>query len=194
MMVKSPLKIPTSTILMPALRTHYEDIGYFGAAKSANFSLLIQNNTLINQNISNRFSDLSKTILARSIMSRLITNILVGGDYHDLCKRGGRQLSVTNVSITNNHLGTGIYGYTDFAKTSAVFTGNVNDGATLVAAAGFPIADRVISFGDCGQLQHRQHAPPDALYGRGGDGQWHADAGLNDGGTRPIRAAPAPMR
>jgi hypothetical protein len=44
---------------------------------------------------------------------------------------------VSNVSITNNHMGTGIYGITDFMKSSPVYTGNLNDGATLASATGF---------------------------------------------------------
>ena len=116
--------------------THYEDVGYFGAAKSSTFSLNIQNNTLINQNnqtasvfIQNYFGPVNNVTINN--------NILVGGDYTIYVDGSDSGGPVSNVSITNNHLGTGIFGYTDFAKSSPVFTGNVDDGATLVAAAGF---------------------------------------------------------
>ena len=113
--------------------THYEDIGYFGAAKSSTFSLNIQNNTLINQNIQtasvflqNYFGGLNNITVNN--------NILVGGDYTIYVDGSASSAPVTNVSITNNHMGTGIYGITDFSKSSPVYTGNVNDGATLAAA------------------------------------------------------------
>ena len=41
---------------------------------------------------------------------------------------------VSNVSFTNNHLGKGSFGYTDFMGSyNPVYTGNVNDGAALAA-------------------------------------------------------------
>ena len=52
--------------------THYEDIGYFGAAKSSTFSLNIQNNTLINQNIQTA-SVFLQNYFGASITSRSIT-------------------------------------------------------------------------------------------------------------------------
>ena len=116
--------------------THYEDVGYFGAATSGNFSFLMQNNTFINQNnqtaavfLQNYFGPLNNVTMNN--------NILVGGDYTIYVDGSAGGGAVSNISITNNHLGTGIYGYTDFAGSSPVFTGNVDDGATLVAAPGF---------------------------------------------------------
>ena len=116
--------------------THYEDVGYFGAANSGNFSFLMQNNTFINQNnqtaavfLQNYFGPLNNVTMNN--------NILVGGDYTIYVDGSAGGGAVSNISITNNHLGAGIYGYTDFAGSSPVFTGNVNDGATLVAATGF---------------------------------------------------------
>ena len=116
--------------------THYEDVGYFGAATSGNFSFLMQNNTFINQNnqtaavfLQNYFGPLNNVTMNN--------NILVGGDYTIYVDGSAGGGAVSNISITNNHLGAGIFGYTDFAGSSPVFTGNVDDGATLVAAPGF---------------------------------------------------------
>ena len=113
--------------------THYEDVGYFGAAKSSTFSLNIQNNTLINQHnqtaavfLQNYFGGLNNITVNN--------NLLVGGDYTIYVDGSASSAPVSNVSITNNHMGAGIYGITDFMKSSPVYTGNVNDGATLAAA------------------------------------------------------------
>ena len=38
------------------------------------------------------------------------------------------------MSVTNNHIGGGTLGTTDFNLNSPDYTGNVNDGAALVAA------------------------------------------------------------
>ena len=113
--------------------THYEDVGYFGAAKSSTFSLNIQNNTLINQHnqtaavfLQNYFGGLNNI--------KVNNNVLVGGDYTIYVDGSASSAPVSNVSITNNHMGAGIYGITDFMKSSPVYTGNVNDGATLASA------------------------------------------------------------
>ena len=118
--------------------THYEDVGYFGAAKSGNFSFLIQDNTLINQQnqaasvfLQNYFGAVNNVTVNN--------NILTGGDYTvymDASGDGGPGTGtpVTNVSFTNNHMGTGIFGYTDFIHwTNPVYTGNINDGQTLIS-------------------------------------------------------------
>lgn len=61
-------------------------------------------------------------------------NLLVGGGftvYSDAQFSGG---SITGVSFTNNHMGSGYWGATDFNLNSPTYTGNVNDGATLASA------------------------------------------------------------
>ena len=116
--------------------THYEDIGYFGAAKSSTFSLDLENNTLINQNIQTASVFIQNYFGAVNNVT-VNNNILVGGDYTIYVDGSASSAATTNVSITNNHMGAGIFGVTDFAKSSPTYTGNVNDGATLVAAAGF---------------------------------------------------------
>ena len=162
--------------------THYEDVGYFGAAKSSTFSLNIQNNTLINQHnqtaavfLQNYFGGLNNVTVNN--------NILVGGDYTaymDASGDGGpgTGTAITNVSFTNNHMGTGIFGYTYFKDwTNPVYTGNVDDGATLVAAAGFNSNRSGVSMAssDFWELQRWQYDNPDALHERSGDSQRHAD-------------------
>jgi hypothetical protein len=118
--------------------THAEDVGYFGAATSGKFSFLIQHNTLINQ------EDQCASIFLQNYFGAVnnVTvndNILDGGDYTvymDASGDGGpgTGTAVTNVSFTNNHMGAGIYGYTYFKDwTNPVYTGNVDDGATLAA-------------------------------------------------------------
>ena len=122
--------------------THYEDIGYFGAATSSTFSLNIQSNTLINQNNQTASVFLQNYFGAVNNVT-VNNNILVGGDYTvymDGTGDGGpgTGTAVTNVSFTNNHMGAGIFGYTYFnGWSNPVYTGSVNDGATLVGAAGF---------------------------------------------------------
>ena len=114
--------------------THYNGVGYFGGGGS-DFSLLVQNNTIINQNtqtdavmIQNYFGAVNNVTVN--------SNLLVGGDYPIYVDGTQGSYPTTNVSVTNNDLGlgTGSFGYTDFNKTSPVFTGNVDDGATLAAA------------------------------------------------------------
>ena len=113
--------------------THYEDIGYFGAAKSSTFSLNIQNNTLINQNIQTASVFLQNYFGALNNI-KVNNNVLVGGDYTVYVDGSASSAPVSNVSITNNHMGAGIFGITDFMKSSPVYTGNLNDGASVAVA------------------------------------------------------------
>jgi hypothetical protein len=92
---------------------------------------MIQHNTLINEN------GQTATVILQNMFGPInnVTendNLMVGGGYTlyvDNSHAGG---PVTNVSITNNHLGQGQYGYVDFTA-NPVFTGNVDDGAALAA-------------------------------------------------------------
>ena len=93
--------------------THYNGVGYFGDGGS-DFSLLIQNNTIINQNtqtdavmIQNYFGAVNNVTVNN--------NLLVGGDYTIYVDGTQGSDPITNVSITNNDIGLhGIFGYTDF--------------------------------------------------------------------------------
>jgi hypothetical protein len=91
----------------------------------------IEHNTIINQNnrtdavmIDNDFGPVNGVTINN--------NLLLGGDYTVYDGDHFNSNPSTNVSITNNHLGTGLYGYTDSNGTSPVFLGNVDDGAALV--------------------------------------------------------------
>jgi len=78
-------------------------------------------------------------------------NLLSGGDFTIYDDAHFNSNPITGVSITNNHLGSGVYGYTDFNGTSPTYTGNVNDGAALIATldhqtASGPSAPTIVSF------------------------------------------------
>ena len=111
------------------------------AVARGNFSLHIQNNTIINSN------DQTSAIFTENYFGvinnvTVNNNLLVGGGYTVYLVSntqsnggGGQGGPVSNVSYTNNDLGTGQWGYTDFAGPyQPAYTGNVNDGAALAAA------------------------------------------------------------
>jgi hypothetical protein len=58
-------------------------------------------------------------------------NLLVGGGYTIYVDAHFNNSPVSDVSITNNHMGPGYFGITDFNGTSPVYEGNVNDGDAL---------------------------------------------------------------
>jgi len=120
--------------------SHYDGI-YYGGGSGPNFSLNIQNNTIINSHgqtaaifIENYFGAVNNVTVDN--------NLLVGGGYTVYLVSntqsnggGGQGGPVSNVSYTNNHLGKGYWGYTAFeGPYNPVYIGNVNDGAALAAA------------------------------------------------------------
>jgi len=120
--------------------SHYDGI-YYGGGSSSNFALNIQNNTIINSH------DQTSAIFTENYFGGInnVTvnnNLLVGGGYTVYLVSntqsnggGGAGGPVSNVSYTNNHLGSGYWGTTAFeGPYNPVYTGNVNDGATLAAA------------------------------------------------------------
>jgi hypothetical protein len=58
-------------------------------------------------------------------------NLLVGGGYTIYVDAQFNNSPVSDVWITNNHMGPGYWGITDFNRTSPVYEGNVNDGDAL---------------------------------------------------------------
>jgi hypothetical protein len=60
-------------------------------------------------------------------------NLLCGGGYTIYCDGTQSSQPITNVRITNNHMGAGGFGITNFNGTNPVYTGNVNDGHELAA-------------------------------------------------------------
>ena len=105
---------------------HYDGIQIDGGISNATIS----HNTIINNNnqtaavmIDNYFGPISNITVDN--------NILVGGGYtiySDAQFSGG---SISGVSITNNHIGGGYWGDTNFNKSNPVYTGNVQDGLAL---------------------------------------------------------------
>ena len=104
--------------------THYNGVAHFGSGGS-DFSLLIKNNAIINQltqtdavMLQNYFGPINNVTVTNNLLYGGAYPLYVEGQYS-----GG---PVTNVSITDNDLGLGpgSFGYTDFNRTSPVFTGN----------------------------------------------------------------------
>ncbi len=60
-------------------------------------------------------------------------NLLVGGGYTVYDDAHFNSSTISGVSFTNNHMGAGQYGITDFNGTNPTYTGNVNDGKALAA-------------------------------------------------------------
>ncbi|MET4120490.1 hypothetical protein ABIB90_007550 [Bradyrhizobium sp. JR4.1] len=106
---------------------HYDGIQIDGGVSN----VTIEHNTVINENgsvsaimIDNYWGPISNISVDN--------NLLVGGGftvYNADIFSGG---SVTGVSFTNNHMASGQYGYTSFYTTNPTYTGNVNDGSTLL--------------------------------------------------------------
>ncbi|WP_271565986.1 Ig-like domain-containing protein [Bradyrhizobium sp. CCBAU 11386] len=107
---------------------HYDGIQIDGGSSN----VTISHNTVINDYnqtsaimIDNYFGPISNISVDN--------NLLVGGGYtvySDGQFSGG---SINGVSFTNNHMGAGQWGTTDFNNNTPTYTGNVNDGATLAA-------------------------------------------------------------
>jgi hypothetical protein len=109
--------------------TYYNGMQYNGGGTAGLID--IEHNTIINQNnrtdavmIDNDFGPVNGVTINN--------NLLVGGDYTVYDDDHFNSNPSTNVSITNNHLGTGLFEYTDSNGTSPVFMGNVDDGTALV--------------------------------------------------------------
>lgn len=108
---------------------HYDGIQIDGNISN----VLIQHNTIIND-----FGQTSAVMIDNNdgpISNITVdTNLLVGGGYTIYVDGHFNNNPITGVSITNNHMGTGSGGITDFNGTSPTYTGNAEDGAALAAA------------------------------------------------------------
>ncbi len=107
---------------------HYDGIQIDGGVSN----VTISHNTIINQYtqtsaimIDNYFGPISNI--------KVDNNLLYGGGYTIYDDAQFNSNPITGVSITNNHMGGGYWGATDFNGTNPTYTGNVNDGAALVA-------------------------------------------------------------
>jgi hypothetical protein len=105
---------------------HYDGIQIDGGLTN----ITITHNTVINSNIQtsavmidNYYGSISNV--------QVDNNLLVGGGYTIYVDGQFGNKSVTDVSITNNHMGRGHFGITNFNKTSPTYKGNVNDGGIL---------------------------------------------------------------
>jgi len=108
---------------------HYDGIQIDGGISN----VTIRHNTVINRwmqtsavMIDNYFGPVSKIIVDN--------NLLLGGGYTIYVDGQFNSNPISGVSITNNHMGRGYWGITNFNKTSPVYTGNTNDGAALARA------------------------------------------------------------
>lgn len=101
---------------------HYDGIQIDGGVSN----IQIRHNTIINTNdntsavmMDNYFGPLDNIVVDN--------NYLSGGDFTVYLDRQFNSNPATNISITNNKLGSGIYGYFDFNKSSPNVSGNVDD-------------------------------------------------------------------
>ena len=107
---------------------HYDGIQIDGGISN----VTISHNTVINQwgqtaavMIDNYFGPISNITVD--------DNILVGGGFTIYVDAQFNNNPITGVSITDNHMKSGSYGITNFNKSNPVYSGNVNDGASLLA-------------------------------------------------------------
>jgi len=102
--------------------THYEHI-YYGGGTRSDFSMLIQNNTLVNAN------GWTATIFLKTDTNAIqnVTiqnNQLIGGGYTIYVQP--TSYSITSVNVVNNVLGKGQYGYVYQPNGSATWFGNTD--------------------------------------------------------------------
>jgi hypothetical protein len=117
---------------------HYDNIQIDGGVSN----IQISHNTLVNQ------WDWTSTVMVDNDFGAISNvsvdnNLLVGGGYTVYSDANGGSAPITGVSFTNNHMGGGAYGDSLIRGNNAIFSGNVDDGATLVRSintAGQPSA------------------------------------------------------
>lgn len=105
---------------------HYDGIQIDGGVSN----IEISHNTIINQRgwtsaimIDNYFGSVSNVAVNN--------NLLVGGAYTVYSDGTLGSSPISGVSFTNNHIGGGAYGPAMIRNSNPVYTGNVDDGATL---------------------------------------------------------------
>ncbi|WP_052726426.1 M10 family metallopeptidase C-terminal domain-containing protein [Devosia epidermidihirudinis] len=110
--------------------SHYDGIQIDGGVSD----IRIEHNTVINHH------DQTSAVMIDDYFGRtsnvvVNNNLLTGGGY-TIYVTGLDGHGTDNVTVTNNHMGKGTYGYTYFAAANPVYSGNVNDGAALAAQLG----------------------------------------------------------
>jgi Ca2+-binding RTX toxin-like protein len=105
--------------------SHYDGIQIDGGVSG----IRVEHNTVVNHHdqtaavmIDDYFGPTSNVVVNN--------NLLTGGGY-TIYVTGLDGNGTTNVSVTNNHLGEGQWGYTYFAGANPVYSGNVNDGHAI---------------------------------------------------------------
>jgi ribosomal protein L6P/L9E len=113
-------------LLAPSATNHYNGIQFNGSSGVATGPLLIQGNTILNTQgqtdavmIDNYWGPVSNVTINH--------NLLSGGDFTVYVDGHFNSSPMTNVSVTNNVMGVGTYGYTDFNQTNPTFHGNIDD-------------------------------------------------------------------
>jgi len=109
---------------------HYDGIQIDGGQSN----VTIRHNTVINDNgqtsavmIDNYFGPISNIVVD--------DNVLAGGGYTIYVDGQFNKNSITGVAITNNHMGKGAWGFTDFNGTDPTYTGNINDGWNQISSS-----------------------------------------------------------
>jgi hypothetical protein len=107
---------------------HYDGIQIDGNVSN----VTISGNSIINNNGSTSAVMIDNDFGAISNI-QVSNNLLVGGGYTVYSDARATSAPITGVSFTNNHIGGGQFGPTDFENNNPTYTGNVNDGVALAA-------------------------------------------------------------
>ena len=159
--------------------------------EGADFSLLMKDNSIINN-----AGQCDAIMIDNSIGSvsniTVTNNLLVGGDYTVYVDGHFTSAPITNINISNNHLGTGIYGYWDLnqgslsnANYQVTTSGNVDDGATLAALASVGKSSTGVSVGT---------SSTGASVGTSSTGASVGTSSAKGSGTLQVKAATAPTK
>jgi hypothetical protein len=110
--------------------SHYDGIQVDGGASN----LKIAHNTIINDHGQTSAIMIDDEFGANNHVT-VDNNIMVGGGY-TIYVTGDHGNGTTDVSVTNNHMGEGYYGYMSIVSANPTMSGNVHDGDALVATLG----------------------------------------------------------
>ncbi|ABE63773.1 hypothetical protein Nham_3027 [Nitrobacter hamburgensis X14] len=147
---------------------HYDGIQIDGGVSN----IQISHNSIINQRGWTSAIMIDNYFGAASNIS-VDNNLLVGGAYTVYSDGSFSSSPITGVSFTNNHIGGGAYGPAMIRGSNPVYTGNIDDGATLaqgLQTTGQPSGSQLTT----PELPHAPDAPTIASFsndsGVAGDG------------------------